>query len=184
MLYADLKLEVDAQLYKFEQHALATCLHIPAGLITDSSAAAEATCDLDFVESEEAAIDAELKELRRKIANAKMRNRRTAAELIKLDADLVALNNTTALANVVTSIPGKENLAEDASAVAAAGVALQSGITELDRLRAEKTSSTSVASMMEKSEADAERDVLRKVFAAQSAPTEDLARLCEMLTSQ
>jgi hypothetical protein len=32
-LYLALKQEVDAQLQKFEQYALETCLHVPAGLL-------------------------------------------------------------------------------------------------------------------------------------------------------
>ncbi len=32
-LYLQLKQEVDAQLQKFEQYALETCLHVPAGLL-------------------------------------------------------------------------------------------------------------------------------------------------------
>jgi hypothetical protein len=205
MLYTDLKLEVDSQMTRFEQHALATCLHIPAGLVAQpdplnnnplSSSATNIPTEID--EAEEASVDDKLKQLRTAIASAKLKNRHTTAEIIKLDAQLTALHQTTALADVISNIPGKENLAADATAVAKEGVALQSSITQLDKLKAEKAALDSFNRTLEggkksgnkdhDDEGDGiidgsrERDVLRKVAIARSAPADDLARLRELFT--
>lgn len=99
--------------------------------------------------------------------------------------------------DVISNIPGKENLAADATAVAKEGVALQSSITQLDKLKAEKAVLDSLNRSLEggkKSGKDhddggdgivdlsRERDVLRKVAVARSAPADDLARLRELFT--
>ena len=189
---------------RFEQHALATCLHIPAGLVAQPgplnnnpplSSATNIPTDID--KAEEASVDDKLKQLRTAIASAKLKNRHTTAEIIKLDAQLTALHQTTALVDVISNIPGKENLAADATAVAKEGVALQSSITQLDKLKAEKAVLDSLNRSLEggkKSGKDhddggdgivdlsRERDVLRKVAVARSAPADDLARLRELFT--
>lgn len=192
---------------RFEQHALATCLHIPAGLVAQpgplnnnppsSSAANKIIIPTEIDEAEEASVDDKLKQLRTAIASSKLKNRHTTAEIIKLDAQLTALHQTTALADAISNIPGKENLAADATAVAKEGVALQSSITQLDKLKAEKAALDSLNRSLEgggggKSGDDEEgggiggggreRDVLRKVAVARSAPADDLARLRELFT--
>ena len=71
-LYTALHEELDQQLQKFEQYALETCLHVPAGLMAQTAAAAAEGEAGEVDAAEEAAADETLVRLRAEIAAVRL----------------------------------------------------------------------------------------------------------------
>lgn len=188
-LYLALRGEVDAQLQKFEAYALETCLHVPAGLLVATSAAAadgDAAATVD--EAEEAAVDQQLAQLRRQIVAAKQTGRKLAAEVGRYDNALERYSASLAgLAGVVPSAlgAGKENaVAEDSRALAAGAMALEGSCRQLEGLRVQQGSGGLGSTMAApKDELAAEREILRRQAGVRAAPADSLRRLQERLAA-
>lgn len=146
-LYQSLRTELNSRLQTFEQYALAESLKVPAGLMAPAATDADAGGEVD--DAAEAAAEAALVDLRRKIAVAKEQGREMQAEEAELRCMIDDLGGKLQqLEAVPAALAGRDNLMDDIRAIAEGGVALEAGCAKLDTLRAGDAPSTSAAPLI------------------------------------
>jgi hypothetical protein len=130
-------------------------------------------------EAEEAAVEAELRQLRANIAAAKRECHRLRRAAAAASTEARRVTDAEALEEVTAVLANKDNLLDDARIMAHTGKQLEAGRRELERLKVVKAGLVSASEAVQGS--DAVREVLRRQAAMEAAPTADLLRLQELL---
>ncbi|KAK9806254.1 hypothetical protein WJX72_007440 [[Myrmecia] bisecta] len=168
------------QVQGFERLALETCLHVPAGLIINQEPVADPANQAD--EATELALDAELQHMRQRIAAARSVGRQHKDELRALDEELATCGDVSALAAVAGSAAaGKENLEDDAAAIAAAALRLQPLLARAQQLRTLADGCGLHARTNKDATVLAEKEMVRRKAAMGGVVVEDLWRAQERM---
>ncbi len=152
---------------------------------------------------EEQALEEQLKTLRQAIAAAKRRTREIQSTCAELDRLMVSTQNkVTKLESVPGALAGKENFTEDVKAITDKGAAVEAGCVALDTMyRGEGSgavaAAVAAAAMVtddaaaadaltavppeNMTDAEVEREILKRQAAVKSAPAEDLRAINEHL---
>lgn len=126
-------MELKRQMQAFEEYALEEILRVPVGLLPDApDADAGGAAAPEVAPEEEAAVEAQLKELRAAIAGSKRRARDQQTAAAALDRAMAAARDRLAgLEAVPGALAGKENVTEEARALAERGAAVEAGCAAL-----------------------------------------------------
>ncbi len=195
----------------FEEYALEEILKVPAGLMADfpgTEAGGDGSSGVDEPEitlEEEHALEEQLKTLRQEIAAAKRRTREMQSTCSELDRLMISTQNKVSkLESVPAALAGKENFTEDVKAITDKGAAVEAGCVALDTMyRGEGSGSGAVAAAVaaaamvtddaaaadaltavapeNMTDAEVEREILKRQGAVKSAPAEDLRAINEHL---
>lgn len=142
---------------------------------------------------EEVALEEQLKTLRQQIAAAKRRTREMQSTCSELDRLMISTQNKVNKLEIVpAALAGKENFTEDVKAIADKGAAVEAGCVALDTFYkvGEANGSGAAAAMVtddaaatdalntvlpeNMTDAEVEREILKRQAAVKSAPAEDL----------
>ena len=210
-LYQDLKMEIRRQMQSFEEYALEEILKVPAGLMADMPGTESATGgaggsdgidEPEMTLEEEHALEEQLKTLRQHIAAAKRRTREMQSTCAELDRLMVSTQNKVSkLESVPAALAGKENFTEDVKAITDKGAAVEAGCVALDSMYRGEGSGSGAAAVAatamitddgaadalnavppeNMTDAEVEREILKRQAAVKSAPAEDLRAIREHL---
>lgn len=139
--YQDLRTEVRRQLQAFEEYALEEILKVPAGLMV-SAADGSGTDEAEEVTAEEeAAVEAELRSLRQRIAASKRRTREKQAANAELER---LMKDVQSRLNRLEPVPGalarKDEFIEDVKAMADKGLDVETKRSALGTRRGGQSS--------------------------------------------
>lgn len=130
-LYQDLRMELMRQMQAFEEYALEEILKVPVGLLPDVPGAENAAVP-EVSPEEEAAVEAQLKELRAAIAASKRKARDMQTAAAALERAMAGARDRLArLEAVPGALAGKENVTEEARALAERGAAVEASCAAL-----------------------------------------------------
>ncbi|CAL8467265.1 g6801 [Coccomyxa elongata] len=181
-LFRQLQADLAKHMQEFERAALRTSLNIPAGLILNQAALAED--GPRFTAEDEQRVDSQLSKLRQEIQEVRQARRDVEAQKAAIDREIRSYGDTSDLAAVTEAAAGKENLAEDAHALAAAAVQLAALLPRIRAKQAQRDAAAADAtSIADPKQAAllAERDIMQRKTAMGSMNAADLRNLREQL---
>ncbi|KAK9826414.1 hypothetical protein WJX81_001887 [Elliptochloris bilobata] len=183
-LHARLQARLARHLAAFERTALATSLHVPAGLLLPGQGAGSAAPPPADPE-EEAAVDAELAAKSADLDQSRAAARSLESELVLLKRELAARGDVKPLAAVAAaaaaSAGGKENVAADAAVVQARARELAALLPRAAEAQAARRSAIAATPTPGDPVTRAEKAFLQRQAAAGSASAADLGGVLALL---
>jgi len=188
----------------FEEYALEEILKVPAGLMADlpdttigaggDGSGSGGIDEPEMTLEEEQSLEEQLKTLRQQIAAAKRRTREMQSTCSELDRLMISTQNkVNKLESVPAALAGKEKFTEDVKAITDKGAAVEAGCVALDTIyKGGEGSGTGAAAAAaaamvtddaaaltavlpeNMTDAEVEREILKRQAAVKSAPAEDM----------
>ncbi|KAK9917003.1 hypothetical protein WJX75_009861 [Coccomyxa subellipsoidea] len=182
-LFLQVQADLGKHLQEFERTALRTSLSVPAGLILDKAALAEGGRPR-FTAEDEQRVDSQLAALRQEIQQARQARQDTAAQMAAIDREIRSYGDTSQLAAITEAVAGKENLAEDARALAEKAIQLAALLPRVRAKQAQRDAAvadSAAAANPKHAALLAEKDVLQRKAAMSNISAVDLRSLREQL---
>ncbi|EIE26869.1 hypothetical protein COCSUDRAFT_59376 [Coccomyxa subellipsoidea C-169] len=181
-LFRQVQADLGKHLQEFERAGLRTSLSVPAGLILDQAALAEG--GPKFTAEDEQRVDGQLATLRQEIQQARQARQDVEAQMAAIDREIKSYGDPSQLAAITEAVAGKENLAEDARALAEKAVQLAALLPRVRAKQAQRDAAaadSAAAANSKQAALLAEKDILQRKAAVSKVSMAELRSLREQL---